>query len=496
MNVLLATPEVASLAKTGGLADVSAALPKALSAAGAEVAVVMPFYQEAKARASDAVETGMALQIPVGDRRVEATIYRSALAGSDAPVYFVANDEYYGRPGLFQDDDGNDFADNSERFIFFARAICELARQLDATPDVIHCNDWQTGLVPVYLRTLYRDDDTLGNVGSLLTIHNIAYQGLFWQWDMKLTGLDWGLYNWRELESHGKLNFLKGGLVFADVISTVSRTYAGELLSEPAARGLSGVLQGRQADLYGIVNGVDYSVWNPATDPLIAAPYTPDDLAPKRQCRDALRQASGLSPDDDGIPVLAAVSRLAAEKGIDMLLAALDHLLERDVQVVVLGTGSKQYEAALSHVARRYPGRVAAVLKFDDSLAHTVIAGADMFLMPSMTEPSGLTQLYSMKYGTLPIVRRTGGLCDTVSPYYPGAPVDHATGFTFDDFSPDALLDAVDLAVETYSQPETWQSIMRTAASQDWSWSRSAESYVALYSLAMAKRAALALKPG
>ena len=496
MNVLFATPEVAPLAKTGGLADVSSALPKSLASAGHELTVVMPFYQETRARAGDAVDTGLTLQIPVGDRRAEATIYRSTLAGSDVPIYFVANDEYYGRPGLFQDDYGNDFADNSERFIFFARAVCELARHLDVTPDVIHCNDWQTGLVPVYLRTLYRDDDTLRAVGSLLTIHNIAYQGLFWQWDMKLTGLDWGLYNWRELESHGKLNFLKGGIVFSDVVSTVSRTYAGELLSEPSARGLSGVLQGRQADLYGIVNGVDYSVWNPAADPLIAAPYTPEDLAPKQQCREALRQAAGLRPDGDGVPVLATVSRLAAEKGIDILLAVLDRLLERNVQVVLLGTGSKHYEAALSHVASRYPDRAAALLKFDDSLAHTVIAGADMFLMPSMTEPSGLTQLYSMKYGTLPIVRRTGGLCDTVAPYYPGAPVDHATGFAFDDFSPDALLGAIDLALETHSQPDTWQALMRTAASQDWSWSRSAQSYAALYSLAMAKRAAIALKPG
>ena len=496
MNVLFATPEVAPLAKTGGLADVSGSLPKALSAAGVEVAVVMPLYQEARARALDPVDTGLMLQIPVGDGRVEATIYRSALAGSDVPIYLVANDQYYARPGLFQDDYGDDFADNSERFIFFARAICELARHLDVTPDVIHCNDWQTALVPVYLRTLYRDDDTLGNVGSLLTIHNVAYQGLFWQWDMKLTGLDWGLYNWRELESHGKLNFLKGGIVFADVISTVSRTYAGELLAEPAARGLSGVLQGRQADLYGIVNGVDYSVWDPAADALIPSSYTPTDLAPKRRCKDALRQAAGLAINGDDTPVLAMVSRLAAEKGIDILLPALDRLLARNVQVVVLGTGGKHYEAALSQVASRHPGKAATILRFDDSLAHTVIAGADMFLMPSMTEPSGLTQLYSMKYGTLPIVRRTGGLCDTVAPYYPGAPVGHATGFAFDDFSPDALLDAVNLALETYSLPETWEAIMRTAASQDWSWSRSAGSYAALYSLATAKRTAFALKPG
>jgi len=493
MNILFATPEIAPLAKTGGLADVSAALPKSLASAGHQIGLVMPFYQEARDRVQDARETGMVLRIPVGNREVEAHIYRAALDGSQVPIHFVANDEFYGRPGLFQDGYGNDFLDNSQRFIFFSRAVCELACHLDPIPDVIHCNDWQTGLVPVYLRTLYYD--ALSKVGSLLTIHNIAYQGLFWQWDMELTGLDWGLYNWQQLESYGNLNFLKGGIVFADLINTVSRTYAGELLSEPAARGLSGVLQERQADLYGIVNGVDYSVWNPADDPLIAAPYTGDNLAPKRRCREALRRAAGLSPNGDGVPVIATVSRLAAEKGIDILLPALDRLLERNVQVVVLGTGAKHYEAALSHVASRHPGRAATLLKFDDSLAHTVIAGADMFLMPSMTEPSGLTQLYSMKYGTLPIVRRTGGLCDTVEPYSPDGPTDHANGFAFDDFAPDALLGAADLAIETYSRPETWQALMRTATSQDWSWSRSAESYVALYSLAMAKRGALALRP-
>lgn len=488
MNVLFVSPEIAPFAKTGGLGDVSGALPKALAALGHEVAAVMPYYPQARAHSPEPSPTGLVFTVAVGDTKREATVYRSTLPNSCVPVYFVANSDYYDRPGLFRDSYDDDYPDNSERFIFFSRAACEIARRLPARPHVIHCNDWQTALVPVYLKTFYRGDDRVAETATVLTIHNVAYQGAFWHWDMKLTGLDWSLYNWRELECHGRLNFLKAGIVFADLINTVSRTYAAEILSEPGARGLSAALRAREADLHGIMNGVDYSLWNPTTDPVLPARYSVDSMAGKRTCKATLQQVASLPAGER--PLLAMVARLAAEKGIDILLAAADRLMDRDLQFVLLGTGHKRYEAACADFARRYPSKAAALLTFDDALAHVVVAGADAFLMPSLTEPAGLTQLYSLKYGTLPIVRRTGGLCDTVTPYAPGGSPDHATGFGFDAATPEAMLDSVDTALGVYARPPDWTRLVRTGMQQDWSWDRSAKEYADLYAKAVAKSSA------
>ena len=484
MNILFASPEVAPFAKTGGLGDVAGALPKALHAMGHDAAVVLPAYRRGDEPSLQGEPAGLAFDVPVGDGLEPASILRSTLPGTAVPVYLVDHKGFFDRPNLFKYDSGQDYEDNSARFVFFSRAVCELARRLPMPPNVIHCNDWQTGLVPVYMRCMYHHDDRIGETASVFTIHNIAYQGVFWHWDMKLTGLDWSLFDWRALECNGKLNFLKAGIVFADVINTVSPTYSREILAEPAARGLDAPLRSREADLYGVMNGVDYSVWNPQDDPLIAAHYSAANKAGKQACKAELQRRTGLPLST--APLVGMVTRLAEEKGMDLVLAGFDRLMERDLQFVLLGTGEPHYEVRCANAGTHHADKAAFVIAFDETWAHRIVAGADMFLMPSLTEPSGLTQLYSLKYGTVPVVRRTGGLVDTVLPYSPDRQAGEATGFAFDGMSPDGLLAAVDQALAVCHRPEEWSQIMDAGMAQDWSWARSAAAYDQLYAIARA----------
>ncbi len=474
LRILLISSEVEPFAKTGGLADVAGALPKALEALGHDVRVLMPKYRGVE-RHTTLSAVVPRVHVPIGDRTTEGALLEGRM-GRSIPIYFLAHDRYYDRPALYGAGDG-DYLDNCERFVFFCRGALEAIRALGWTPQVIHANDWQAGLVPVYLETLYAGDPALEPVATLFTIHNLAYQGAFWHFDLPMTGLGWDLFTPAGIEFYGKLNFLKGGLVFADVLNTVSKTYAREIQTPEFGCGLEGVLQDRSADLHGVVNGIDYSVWDPATDRESAKPYSADDLAGKGVCKSALVEEMAL--DDDGAPIIGIVSRLAAQKGLDLVLEALPDLVEAGFRIVLLGAGEPAIETAFTEAATAYRGRMAVRLGFDAGVARRIYAGSDMFLMPSRYEPCGLGQMISMRYGTIPIVRWTGGLRDTVTEFRPARCT--GTGFGFSETTARGLLEAAMRALAAYREPALWRQLVRNAMAADFSWQASAREYVALY---------------
>jgi starch synthase len=499
IRILLAASEVVGFAKTGGLADVAGALPAALSRRGHQCAVIMPMYRAARNSGRPVEPTAHAFCFRVGASMLEGRLWRSTLADSDVPVFLVEQPEFFDRDdpaqgrGLYQYTEANgsrrDYQDNCGRFVFFCRAVVEVIRLLDWWPDVLHGNDWQTGLIPVYLREEcprchnWEARARYARIKTLFTVHNIAYQGNFWSLDMKLAGLDWRLFNYQQLEFYGKLSFLKAGIVFSDFVSTVSPTYAREIQTPYYGCGLQGTLSARADRLIGIVNGVDYRVWDPQTDTVLAANYGPDAVDPgKPLCKAVLQRRFGL-PEKPSTPLLAVIARLAEQKGIELICSLANSVLQQDVQLVVLGQGDPRYEQMLRDVQRRFPDRVGLMLGFDEPLAHQIEAGADAFLMPSMYEPSGLNQLYSLKYGTLPIVRRTGGLADTVTDTTPQTLTEGtATGFSFGVISADAFQGAVERALNLYrTQPNQWRRVMQNGMRQDWSWDRSAAEYERLY---------------
>ncbi len=495
-KVFLAASEVAGFATTGGLGDFTASLARALSRRGHECAVILPLYRAARHGKVSVHRTEHQFSVAVGSRTVTGRLWRAVLPDSAVPVYLVEQPDYYERDnpalgqGLYQftlpGGRKSDYADNCERFVFFGRAVLEALDLLDFRPDVLHLNDWQTGLVPVYLREVYRQRPHYDQVRTLFTIHNMAYQGLFWHWDMLLTGLSWHLFNFQQLEFYGRLNFLKAGIVFADLLSTVSPTYAREIQTEAYGCGLEGVLAERRAHLFGIVNGVDYQEWNPATDPRLTAHY--DGASAERgkaQNKAALQRRLGL-PVQPRTPLLAMIARLVEQKGPALLIRAAETFLQEDAQLVVLGEGEAVYHRMLEDLRGRFPRKVGLALGYDEALAHQIHAGADVLLMPSQFEPSGLNQLYSLRYGTVPVVRTTGGLADTVTDFTPETLADGtATGFCFGPYTAGALLEAVQRAVTVYrGQPDAWRRLMQAGMAQDWSWDQSAAGYERLYDLA------------
>jgi starch synthase len=482
MNVALVASEAVPFAKTGGLADVAGALPRALEKQGHSTVLFMPCYHHVWSAGPELVDTGLRLRIPVGDHLVDGQVYESRLPGSSVLVYLIDQSRYFDRDGIYGGVDGHDYADNCERFVFFNRAVLETIEALHLWLDVIHCNDWQTGLIPVYLKTIYKRVPELASIGTLHTIHNLAYLGLFWHWDMALTGLDWELFNWRQLEFYGKLCFMKAGLVFADMLSTVSPTYAGEIQTPGLGSGLEGLLRSRQADLRGIVNGIDAEAWNPRNEPMLAAAYDADTVSVgKRECKAWLQRKAGLV-ENPTIPLFAQIGRLDPQKGWDLLAEVADPLLERGAQMVVLGEGHPKYRNLLQDLGHRHQGKFWAYLGFSDDLAHQIEAGADIFLMPSLFEPCGLNQLYSLAHGTVPVVRATGGLADTVIDANPRTLADGiATGFVFDDATPAALWSTIERVLALWPDRENWLKLMKTGMTADWSWERSAREYVRLY---------------
>jgi starch synthase len=482
MHVLLVSSEVAPFAKTGGLADVAGALPRALAGLGVEVTVALPRY-----RAIDGARFGLrkvreGVRVPVGDRQETLTVFEAPMAGARA--LFLGHEGFFGREGLYQEK-GQDYPDNAERFTAFARGVLEVVRALGLTPDLLHCNDWQTGLVPPYLKTLYAADPVLGRAATLFTIHNLGYQGLFPPEKLRVTGLPWELFHWQGLEFHGKVNFLKAGLVYADCLSTVSRRYSQEIQTPEFGAGLDGVLRERAADLYGILNGVDTEEWSPAADKHLAAHYSRADLSGKAVCKADLQRAMGL-PVRPEVPVLGVISRLADQKGIDLVAAAADAFLAEGAQLVLLGTGDPGLEAAFVALGQRQPTRAGVRIGFDVALSHKIEAGSDLFLMPSRYEPCGLNQMYSLLYGTIPVVRATGGLDDTVVPFDPTT--GEGNGFKFTEATAEGLLRAVRGALACYRNRPLWNRLVQNAMAADFSWTRSAQEYVQVYRRAIAKR--------
>ena len=483
LKILFASSEIVPLAKTGGLADVGNALPKALQMLGHEPMVFMPAYRSVFESGIETTDLDISLEIPVGERLIAGRLLRCNLPHSDVPVFLIHQKDLFDREGLYGQG-GQDYDDNCARFIFFARATLEAARKLNIEFDLIHCNDWQTGLIPAIVQLEQRPIGVYCQTPTLMTIHNLAYQGNFWHLDMKLTGLDWRHFNWQEMEFFGKLSLLKTGLVFSDAISTVSPTYAEEIQTEEHGCGLDDVLRHRANDLSGIINGVDYTVWNPATDTNLAANY---DLSNwrvgKAACKADLQNIMGL-PTEPNVPVVGIIGRLAEQKGWDLIIELMrTSLRDNLLQWAILGTGDSRFEQEISQMAKECPDKVGAQLTFSNELAHKIEAGSDMFLMPSRYEPCGLNQLYSLKYGTVPITRETGGLKDTVTNADEQAVIDGTgNGFSFTDYSPLAIHDALSRALITYfNHRQVWDRIVENGMQQDWSWAESARKYLDLY---------------
>lgn len=487
MKIVLVSSEVVPFAKTGGLADVTGALPRELEKLGHEVTVFMPGYRDVDAIKHEIKTTGITCEIPVGDKLVDCRFAKTNLPNSNVEIYFVQNDRFFNRDGIYNSPEG-DFPDNCERFVFFCRSVLEAIRLLEMHPDVIHANDWQTGLIPALLVNEYRDTDRYADIASLITIHNLAYQGLFAQGHMASTGLSPSLFNWQQMEFFGGLSLLKTGIVFADAINTVSPTYADEIQTVEQGCGLEFVLQQRSDRLTGIINGIDTTEWNPQTDQHLAANFDASfdpamGSAGKAKCKQALQAEFQLEQRAD-VPLIGIVGRLASQKGWSLIIPVLRHWLETtDAQWIILGTGDPDYHHVLTSLYQSHAHKLGLKLGFSNSLAHQIEAGSDMFLMPSKYEPCGLNQMYSMAYGTVPVVRQTGGLADTVINANSETMENKtATGFSFADFSAEALDHSMTRAMNVFLNHKTeWNQIMLNGMQRDWSWSASAKAYESLY---------------
>jgi starch synthase len=484
LTVLIAASEAYPFAKTGGLGDVVGALPAALERLGHQPVVMLPAYSDIRRARLPIEDTGLEYSVAMGGKSVRGGLLRGTMPGSNVPIYFIKQDDYFARPALYGEKNSA-YIDNCERFTFFCRASLEVARLLDLTVDVVHCNDWHTGLLPAYLKLEYKGVPNFERAASLMTIHNMEHQGEFWHWDMLLTGIDWRYFNWRQMEAFGKLNLLKTGLVFADGINTVSPRYAHEIQTPEFGCRLEGVLQHRSADLAGIINGVDYSIWNPKTDEHLVQTFDVDTLVDgKRTNKAALQRQLGLDVAPES-PLFGFIGRMVEQKGIDLIIGVMEEWTPQgDAQWVLLGgNGDPRLEQRIRELANRHPRKVAFHNGYDETLAHRIEASADAFLMPSRFEPCGLNQLYSLKYGTLPVVHAVGGLANTVVDATPeNVSSATATGFTFDRPNVRRLSDTLSTVYNTYrNQPDVWRQMQRTGMTQDWSWDRSAQDYVELY---------------
>jgi len=468
--------EMAPLAKVGGLADVVGALSPALVRTGHDVRVILPRYAT----------------VPLGDAEPRsvaafpgATITEIENGGATVTVYLIESAKHFGRPGIYNDPEtGLGYPDNAERFIFFQKQALALLRAIGFAPEVIHCHDHQTGLIPAYLKLSPPDDTFFQSTGTLYTIHNLAYQGLFPPETLDTAGFDRSLfYPTSPFEFWGKMNFMKVGLTFADVITTVSPTYADEICTPEQGCGLEGVLMTRRSDLHGVLNGIDDGYWNPSGDPHLEHHFDAAKTAGKTKCRSQLLKTMGLPVGRKRVPVIGMISRLTEQKGFDLLEKALPDLMQRDLRLVVLGAGEEQYVRMLTEAQAAHPDRVAARIGFDEKLAHLIEAGADMFLMPSKYEPCGLNQMYSLAYGTVPVVRSTGGLADTVREDVSAG--EAPNGFAFTEYDAGAMTAAIDRALAVFADRAAWARLMKSGMREDHSWDRSAAVYARLYQAAL-----------
>jgi starch synthase len=481
LRIVILAAEAAPFAKVGGLGDVISALPKALTQPGVEPTVIIPAYRSVQT-CSSAIHSCNAVpgfDIPMASSYEHAEVLQTRMNGTDADVYMIGSRKYFDRDGIYEDPaTGEGYPDEMERFIFFMKSAIELIIRLKVPVDVVHCHDYHTALVPGLLKTYYREHPFFSSVGTLLTIHNMAYQGIYSKEALDYAGIaSEHFYPASPFEYWGRVNFMKAGIELADKVNTVSPTYSIEIRTNPEfGMGLEGVLQGRKDDFTGIVNGIDYDEWNPQIDPLIPAHFSAGDISGKEKCKRYLQRRFQL-PIRKRVPLIGMVSRLTDQKGFDLITEAIKDIMALDLQLIILGTGQKKYHELFRDIASRYAGKIGLCLSFDNDLAHKIEAGCDMFLMPSKFEPCGLNQLYSLRYGTIPIVRRTGGLADTVIPY----DREKGTGFTFSGYSAEEMMSAIHQALKIYSSPPDWNALVIRAMSQDWSWSRSAQEYLELY---------------
>jgi starch synthase len=472
LKILFASSEVAPFAKTGGLADVSASLPTAIASLGHQVRIVMPMYRSVMQGSFELKPLEKSLEVPLRGKISSDKVFYKEI-DRNLLIYFIKRDEFFDRDMLYGTSQG-DYPDNAERFIFFSRGILELCKLIGFQPDIIHCNDWQTSLALVYLKSLYQDDPIFQNTLRVFTIHNLAYQGVFPEEYIDISELPLELFTIKGLEYYGKMNFMKGGIVFSEVITTVSEKYAQEIQTPEYGHGLDGVLRDRSNDVYGVLNGVDYTEWNPETDSHLDANYNETDLSGKRKCKEELIEIFKLEGPPE-TPVIGMISRLADQKGFDILADAVDELSKMELFLVLLGRGEERYEKQFSELGKKYKSRFGVKIGFDNVLAHKIEAGSDMFLMPSRYEPCGLNQLYSLKYGTIPVVRATGGLDDTVKEFEPET--ERGNGFKFFEYSSHALLEKVKRALMIYKNKEPWLKLVKSAMNEDFSWNKSALRY-------------------
>ena len=473
LKVLFVTSEIKPFSKTGGLADVSLELPRALKAAGVDVRVITPKY-------GDIHEIYKAQMLPLSSFGVSVG-WRNQYCGlhylcyGDLPIYFIDNEYYFKRPGCYG------YYDDGERFAFFCRAVMESVRHMDDFyPDIIHCNDWQTGIIPVYLRDIYYERPEFKKTGAVFTIHNLKYQGVFAPGILEdLLGLNYGYYNEEKLKFRDGVSFMKAGIVFADKVTTVSETYAKEILSPYYGEGLDGLLRVKEFKLSGILNGIDYSVNNPETDKNLYMNYSENCIEKKLENKLALQRELHL-PINPDVPLIGMVTRMVKDKGLELVKHSIGNLLSNDLQIVILGTGDRSYMDFFEYYASAYPGKCSAVTKFDSALASRIYAGSDIFLMPSMFEPCGLSQIIAMRYGSVPVVRETGGLKDTVVPYneFTG----EGNGFSFANFNASEMVDTIGYALRQYRNKEVWKNIVHQAMEVRYDWDTQGKKYIDLYS--------------
>lgn len=454
MNIVFCSSEVVPFAKTGGLADVAGALPIALEKQGHQVRITLPKYKMVKEKKD------------------------SAIIGKNIKVHFIVNDKLYMRDGLYGDSKGKDYPDNLERFVFYCRQSLETVKRQGFKPDIIHCHDWQAALIPVYLKSLYRNDSFFKDTKTVFTVHNLGYTGTFEKERFPATGLDESFYNIEGLEYYGKFSLLKGGLVFSDILTTVSPTYAKEVQTEEFGCGMEGILRKRSADLYGVLNGIDYQLWDPAKDKWIYKNYSPESIKDKFINKTKLISELGIKTKKDS-PLIGTVGRLAKQKGFDILAEIAEQLCTLGITFVLLGTGEEKYHKIFEGVAKRHKKNASINLRFDAALAQKIYAASDIFLMPSRYEPCGLGQLISFKYATVPVARKTGGLADTITEYKPQT--EEGNGFLFERPNPGQLLEAIKKALLVYKDKPRWLRLITKIAKYDFSWERSAREYGRIY---------------
>jgi starch synthase len=481
MTIVEIASEAAPFSKTGGLGDVLGALPRELAKQGQRVLLFLPRYADMDTSSLILQRTHLQSSVQLGKKRIPIFLDTAKEKRSKLEYYFVGNDDYFSRPGMYQNPStGQDFPDNAERFAFFVLAVMTAVKELGVQPDVFHVHDWQAAMLPVYLKTNYTNDPVLSRARSVLTIHNMAYQGSFPPETFPLLGLPESyFYATGPLEYYNQVNFLKAGILFADKITTVSKTYAQEIQSSAElGAGLDGVLSQRSADITGILNGVDYTVWSPSRDKVIPYTYYPANLSGKQKDKIELLYTLKL-PHRSKAPVIGIISRLVEQKGLDLIAKAADQLLARDIQLLVLGSGEERYQKLFLDLQERYPDKVRVFIAFDTILSHRIEAASDLFLMPSRFEPCGLNQLYSLKYGTVPIVHKIGGLADTVVDY--NESTGKGTGFVFTAYTPEAMLTAVDRAIAAFQKRKQWITLMKQGMRQNFSWDASSRQYVQLF---------------